>query len=206
MGWQLISNMVSNYDIPLNERTSVILTTHSMEECEALCPRIGIMANGRLRCLGTAQHLKNKFGQGYQLEMKVHNVEESDEDYLTIAQQLRGDVDEDEDEVAFHGEKNTVMALRAITGDDYLASMVSSDEHKIGYSIWKDATSEGGLSLNVLASWATAEMRIRDLAIFLDEYYPDHILRERQDSKVRYEISSSGIRISRIFAAIEANK
>ncbi len=32
-------------------RTSVVLTTHSMEECEALCPRIGIMANGRLRCI-----------------------------------------------------------------------------------------------------------------------------------------------------------
>ena len=37
------------------DRTSVILTTHSMEECEALCPRIGIMAGEKLRCLGSAQ-------------------------------------------------------------------------------------------------------------------------------------------------------
>jgi len=36
-------------------KTSVILTTHSMEECEALCPRIAIMATGKLRCLGSAQ-------------------------------------------------------------------------------------------------------------------------------------------------------
>ena len=30
---------------------TVILTTHSMEEAEALCQRIGIMAKGTLRCL-----------------------------------------------------------------------------------------------------------------------------------------------------------
>ena len=43
---------------------TVILTSHSMEECEALCSRIGIMTAGRLRCLGTVQHLKNRFGAG----------------------------------------------------------------------------------------------------------------------------------------------
>ncbi len=43
---------------------TVILTSHSMEECEALCTRIGIMTAGRLRCLGTVQHLKNRFGAG----------------------------------------------------------------------------------------------------------------------------------------------
>ena len=32
----------------------------SMEECEALCTRLAIMVNGRLRCLGSIQHLKNR--------------------------------------------------------------------------------------------------------------------------------------------------
>ena len=45
-------------------QSSVILTTHSMAECEALCQRVGIMVGGRLRCLGTVQHLKSRFGQG----------------------------------------------------------------------------------------------------------------------------------------------
>ncbi len=40
------------------------MTSHSMEECEALCTRIGILATGRLRCLGSVQHLKNRFGAG----------------------------------------------------------------------------------------------------------------------------------------------
>lgn len=42
----------------------VVLTSHSMEECEALCSRLTIMVNGRFQCMGTPQHLKNKFSQG----------------------------------------------------------------------------------------------------------------------------------------------
>jgi ABC-type multidrug transport system ATPase subunit len=44
---------------------SVVLTSHSMEECEALCNKLTIMVAGRLRCLGSLQHLKDKFGKGY---------------------------------------------------------------------------------------------------------------------------------------------
>lgn len=43
---------------------SVILTSHSMEECEALCSKLTVMVRGSLRCLGPLQHLKNKFSQG----------------------------------------------------------------------------------------------------------------------------------------------
>ena len=46
-----------------------------MEECEALCTKIGIMVNGRLRCLGGPQHLKNKFGQGYTAEITSLDVD-----------------------------------------------------------------------------------------------------------------------------------
>ena len=43
----------------------------SMEECEALCTRMAIMVNGRFQCLGSTQHLKAKFGEGYSLIMKL---------------------------------------------------------------------------------------------------------------------------------------
>ncbi|WP_411023772.1 hypothetical protein, partial [Salmonella sp. s51228] len=46
------------------------ITSHSMEECEALCNRLTIMVNGEMKCLGTLQHLKNKFGSGYTLVVK----------------------------------------------------------------------------------------------------------------------------------------
>ena len=50
---------------------SVVLTTHSMEEAEALCDRIGIMVQGQLRALGTKQTLKTKYGGHYELVVKL---------------------------------------------------------------------------------------------------------------------------------------
>lgn len=42
-----------------------------MEECEALCTRLAIMVNGRFKCLGSPQHLKTKFGEGYTVLARV---------------------------------------------------------------------------------------------------------------------------------------
>jgi ABC-type multidrug transport system ATPase subunit len=47
----------------------IILTTHYMDEADILGDRIGIMANGKLTCLGTSIFLKSKFGIGYNLSI-----------------------------------------------------------------------------------------------------------------------------------------
>ena len=46
----------------LKGRITVILTTHYMEEAESLSDRIGIMKNGRLLAVGTAEELKEQTG------------------------------------------------------------------------------------------------------------------------------------------------
>ncbi|XP_061179443.1 phospholipid-transporting ATPase ABCA3-like [Saccostrea echinata] len=50
---------------------TLVLTSHSMEECDALCTKIVIMVNGRFVCFGSPQHLKNKFAQGYTLTVRL---------------------------------------------------------------------------------------------------------------------------------------
>ncbi|XP_043856125.1 phospholipid-transporting ATPase ABCA3-like [Dromiciops gliroides] len=57
---------------------AIIITSHSMEECEALCTRLAIMLNGHFKCLGSPQHLKSKYGSGYTLlaKIKSHVIEE----------------------------------------------------------------------------------------------------------------------------------
>uniref|UniRef100_A0A8B9GRH0 P-type phospholipid transporter n=1 Tax=Astyanax mexicanus TaxID=7994 RepID=A0A8B9GRH0_ASTMX len=55
----------------IKEGRAVILTSHSMEECEALCTRMAIMVNGRFQCLGSVQHLKNRFGDGYTIILRL---------------------------------------------------------------------------------------------------------------------------------------
>uniref|UniRef100_A0A2I3REE5 ATP binding cassette subfamily A member 7 n=1 Tax=Pan troglodytes TaxID=9598 RepID=A0A2I3REE5_PANTR len=55
----------------VREGRSVMLTSHSMEECEVLCSRLAIMVNGRFRCLGSPQHLKGRFAAGHTLTLRV---------------------------------------------------------------------------------------------------------------------------------------
>jgi ABC-type multidrug transport system ATPase subunit len=61
------------------EGRCIVITTHSMEEADSLCDRIGIMAGGGLRCLGTQTHLKTKFGDGFKVVMTADSVSRSAE-------------------------------------------------------------------------------------------------------------------------------
>ncbi|VEL23039.1 unnamed protein product, partial [Protopolystoma xenopodis] len=54
----------------LQDGQAVVLTSHSMEECEALCHRLGIMVNGQFQCLGSPQHIKDCYGNGYTIEIR----------------------------------------------------------------------------------------------------------------------------------------
>ncbi|XP_050975190.1 uncharacterized protein abca12 isoform X2 [Labeo rohita] len=60
--WKIISEQVMG-------KCAVVLTSHSMEECEALCTRLAIMVKGQFRCLGSLQHIKNRFGKGFTVKM-----------------------------------------------------------------------------------------------------------------------------------------
>ncbi|XP_043287897.1 phospholipid-transporting ATPase ABCA1-like [Venturia canescens] len=51
---------------------SIILTSHSMEECEVLCNRLVIMVKGQLVCVGASQELKQRFGAGYNIHVKLN--------------------------------------------------------------------------------------------------------------------------------------
>nr|XP_030708684.1 ATP-binding cassette sub-family A member 12 isoform X1 [Globicephala melas] len=68
--WKIISEEVQN-------KCAVILTSHSMEECEALCTRLAIMVNGRFQCIGSLQHIKSRFGRGFTVKVHVKNVKVS---------------------------------------------------------------------------------------------------------------------------------
>jgi ABC-2 type transport system ATP-binding protein len=46
----------------LKGKITIVLTTHYMEEAEALSDRIGIMKSGHLLAVGTAEELKRQAG------------------------------------------------------------------------------------------------------------------------------------------------
>lgn len=75
---------------------SIVLTSHSMEECEALCTRLAIMVNGELKCIGSTQHLKNKYSKGIVLKIKLRSpnrapVRTPGETYVSILLHLTYD-------------------------------------------------------------------------------------------------------------------
>lgn len=64
--WSVVQNIAER-----RKKSVVILTTHSMEEAEALCSRIAIQVDGRFRCLGSAQQIKTRYGQGLELNVRI---------------------------------------------------------------------------------------------------------------------------------------
>lgn len=56
---------------------AIILCSHSMEECEALCTRIGIVVDGKTKCIGTKQHLKSMYQKGYTLKLRLDKSRET---------------------------------------------------------------------------------------------------------------------------------
>ncbi len=109
-------------------KCSVILTTHSMEEAEALCTRIGVMVNGRLCCLGSGQHLKHRFGNGF--EVNIRTTLPPTETMLALAQRLA-----------------TQHAVQGVPGS----------ENPIGNFLVSGSQADGAVTAKAFLEWWVAE-------------------------------------------------
>lgn len=76
--WSVISKVSK-----LQKKSAVILTTHSMEEVEALSDKMGIMVRGGVfRCYGSSQQIKDKFGTGYEIEIKIRRLKQDEINHM----------------------------------------------------------------------------------------------------------------------------
>ena len=62
---------------------SVLLTSHSLTECDTLCDQISIMVKSEIVCTGSPGMLKEQFGKGYRINVKA-GKESSVEDIKCI--------------------------------------------------------------------------------------------------------------------------
>ena len=62
--WALVNSFAT-------QERSMIITTHMMIEADTLCNRIAIISRGKLKVVGTQQHLKDEFGLGYLLQLNL---------------------------------------------------------------------------------------------------------------------------------------
>lgn len=60
----------------------------SMEECEALCNRLAIMVGGQFMCMGGIQYLKQKYGQGFTVMVKLRVVGTNADDVMSLKYEI----------------------------------------------------------------------------------------------------------------------
>lgn len=65
-----------DYLILLREKKTILITTHFMEEAEALADQIIIMSGGRIKCIGSQIFLKTRLGAGYSVRFSKKSFDQ----------------------------------------------------------------------------------------------------------------------------------
>lgn len=243
--WEVINDIVTK-----REKCSLILTTHSMEEAEALCTRIGIsmyycvvlcvyvlallvcvcvVVGGVMRCLGSPQHLRTSYGDGFQVEidMIVPTLDEVAHQCRVLAEMIHA-MPADTAQRGSLGSIASNSSLPAIEAADgvtraqleYLFNNQPSEWLK---RLTRDGTASdllvslehtGTVAMKHLASWWLLELRYDNLTGFLNDTFGSYILHERQISKMRVELTGLDNKsdppverkLSGMFGAIEAKR
>jgi ABC-type multidrug transport system ATPase subunit len=186
--WDIIARLTTT-----RKECTVVLTTHNMEEAEALCSRVGIMVGGRLRCLGSNQRLKAQHGQGYQLEIKLAMPSDGECAQMAASQQLpplMHDISE-------------VGALCARLGDGARAALIQEGVEE-GNLIWTALMQTSQVTDTQFAQWWLAESNARALNAALMTSFPQGVqMIERHDRSFRYRVQMENTTLATVFEKIE---
>jgi len=203
--WDVITKISTEW-----AQCAIILTTHSMEECEALCTRIGIMVGGWLRCLGSAQHLKSRFGMGFQLELGLE-LPSSDQVAELLGemrkagaatiQQLEGSKQDSEGV----GREGLEVILNHI-GCDSSIWLPKIEPQGSAPHLYHELHNVGSILLKDLASWVCLEKRSLEAESFIFSSFEAAVLRERQGTKMRFEYPPQKMSIGEMFAVLEEKR
>eukprot|EP01066_Platyproteum_vivax_P008393 Platyproteum_vivax@DN3514_c0_g1_i2.p1 len=189
--WKMIQRM--------SERnTVVVLTTHSMEEAEALCNRITIMVDGQFCCLGSRQHLMDKYGQGFVLS--VHLTEPSEDEILSYTRMLfRATI-----------RPESYLTPLQITDALSLPDMLKPAEEKT--EAWENAESkplnpEEQILASVFVSWYIKDDRCHTINNLLQTLFPVCELARSNGFNYHFKIQQEpGDGFAEIFRTLEQHK
>eukprot|EP01138_Halocafeteria_seosinensis_P007062 gb/GECG01007221.1/.p1 GENE.gb/GECG01007221.1/~~gb/GECG01007221.1/.p1 ORF type:complete len:1912 (+),score=224.19 gb/GECG01007221.1/:1-5736(+) len=190
--WDVIADIATT-----RREASIVLTTHSMEECEALATRVGIMVGGRLRCLGSIQHIKNTHAQGYQMRIKLDNP--SQEDIAQTEQAVKSSVSA-VDRVS-EAQLSTVCGA---LGDPSMLDEVNADG--TGWMVYSsiEGSTDRSVSIRELSDWWVEEQQIKSVLNFVYANFENSELIERQGTLLSFKIPPQNMRLSRMFDLLES--
>ncbi|KAL4492594.1 hypothetical protein ABPG72_007707 [Tetrahymena utriculariae] len=188
--WTVISRIST-----INKSSSIILTTHSMEEAEALSTRVAIQVDGVLQCLGTIQEIKHKFGKGYEVEVKIHKP--TVQEITELAQ--RGGIQSLNIRIGPQDLMNVLQRL----GCTELFSTIA--ENQTGHILYKEMNSPNGLSIELLMEYVYIENLGNKIMSFINGTFGNFDIIEHLSDFYRFRIDTH-ISIGKIFGEFEKNK
>jgi ATP-binding cassette subfamily A (ABC1) protein 3 len=135
--WSVIHKMSTK-----GKKSSVIMTTHSMDEAETLCRRMGIMVNGEFVCIGTANEIKEKYGYGYEADIRIKPMShEKQRDILD-------DAELDYDLKVTN--KNINEILEKLGKQNYYEELKPG---RLGERLQKTLNINGSINIGILLNW-----------------------------------------------------
>lgn len=227
--WEVISRLSTR-----RGKSAVILTTHSMNEAQALCTRMGIMVGGRLRCIGSPQHLKTRFGNHLELEIKPTEVSLVDlENLCRIIQEKLFDIPThprsllSDLEVCIGGtdcitsesasvaeislsEEMIVIIGHWLGNQERIRTLVSSTYHSAGASgeeLSEQLVRDGGIPLPIFSEWWLAKEKFSTIDAFIQSSFPGATFQGCNGLSVKYQLPyGEDLSLADVFGHLERNR
>lgn len=178
-----------------------------MEEVAALCTRVGIMVGGRLRCLGSIQHLRDRYGRGYMLEIKVEDVTEGQVSAVSTSMIAALGAPQGAAPEAVMITGSQLPAVAAALGVPERASEVteSGSGWALAASFARSTAVGHAIPVSDAAAWWAGEDSAAQLTAYVTrEAFPGAELTERHGSLFRFKVPDAGIPLGVLFARVEA--
>ena len=167
---------------------TILLTSHSLDEVEALCDRIAIIANGVVHCSGTLLQLKAQHRAGYILECRF-SFKAVDADVVRIQQEA-------DDYLELHPDQTIRDAFQAINPS--LTDVVDRIICQLGSEV----------PLGTICKLIAVNERMDKTNAVVEQTWPGAQEQARNGQNVRYSLGSdvSDTCISGVFEVMERSK
>merc|ERR1719401_1070784 len=151
------------------------------------------MVGGRLRCIGTNQQLKSRYGSGYQLEVRLRVPTAEDVQDMVLKHSLTSQL----------SIKDVPMVCDLI-GDSSRADLIK-EESEEGHEIYQAFQRHGLIPAKVFAEWWLQESMTAQFKEFLDKTFPGAVILERHDRTLRFRLPVTSP-IAQVFRQLESSR
>ena len=186
--------------VSLNQKKStIIMTTHSMEEAETLCKRIGILVNGQFKCLSTSDEIKEKYGYGYDINLQI-NIPNIDEIYNIYNIKY--------DDKKQNINKNNLEQLLKTYGLEKYYGQIQKE--LLGGKIFEELELKGYISFDKILLWTYYLKNVLGIIKVIMNYFNEIYCVEHGENKFIFKIKRNKIKgeksIGFLFGLLEENK